>query len=85
MPTGAGSSFASAFVPGQFVPGQFVRHPDRPDWGVGQVQSAIGDRVTVNFEHAGKVTVNIAVVRLEEVAEPDLDSPSADPRSTLAW
>ncbi|MGH7191541.1 MAG: DUF3553 domain-containing protein [Acetobacteraceae bacterium] len=49
------------------------------------MQSAIGNRVTVNFEHAGKVTVNIAVVRLEEVAEPDLDSPSADPRSSLAW
>src|SRR6185437_482751 len=34
-------------------PGQFVRHPDRPDWGLGQVQSAIGDRITVNFENVG--------------------------------
>ena len=41
-----------------------VQHPGRPDWGVGQVQSAIGDRVTVNFEHAGKVLVNAAVVPL---------------------
>jgi hypothetical protein len=48
-------------------PGQWVRHPDRPDWGLGQVQSAIGARVTVNFEHAGKVLVNTDVVALERV------------------
>ncbi len=46
-------------------PGQWVRHPQRPDWGLGQVQSAIGDRVTVNFEHAGKVLVNARVIALE--------------------
>lgn len=46
-------------------PGQFVRHPQRPDWGLGQVQSAIGERVTVNFENAGKVLVNVRVVTLE--------------------
>jgi len=45
-------------------PGQWVRHPGQPDWGPGQVQSAIGDRVTVNFENAGKVLVNIRVVGL---------------------
>jgi FKBP-type peptidyl-prolyl cis-trans isomerase 2 len=39
-------------------PGMLVRHPDRPDWGLGQVQSVIGDRVTVNFEHAGKVVID---------------------------
>lgn len=48
-----------------FVPGAWVRLPSRPDWGVGQVQSAIGDRVTVNFEHAGKQLVNVAAVPLE--------------------
>lgn len=52
------------------APGQFVRHPDRPDWGLGQVQSAIGDRITVNFENAGKVLVNAAVVQLEAVDDP---------------
>jgi len=46
-------------------PGCWVCHPDRPEWGLGQVQSAIGNRVTVNFEHAGKVLVNTAVVTLE--------------------
>lgn len=36
-------------------PGMLVLHPDRPEWGLGQVQSNIGGRVTVNFEHQGKV------------------------------
>jgi hypothetical protein len=48
-------------------PGQFVRHPGRPDWGEGQVQSVVGDRVTVNFENAGKVLINARVVALEVV------------------
>lgn len=47
------------------VPGQRVRHPQRPDWGEGQVQSVIGERVTVNFEHAGKQLINSALVVLE--------------------
>ena len=34
----------------ELVPGALVRHPDRPDWGLGQVQSVDGARVTVNFE-----------------------------------
>lgn len=48
----------------ELVPGAFVRHPDRPDWGLGQVQSAIDDRVTVNFEHQGKQLINTSVVTL---------------------
>ncbi len=52
-----------------FVPGAIVRHPEMPEWGTGQVQSAIGTRVTVSFEHAGKKTVNVAVVALELVEQ----------------
>ncbi|MBV8456895.1 MAG: DUF3553 domain-containing protein [Acetobacteraceae bacterium] len=52
-------------------PGQWVRHPNRPDWGLGQVQSAIGDRVTVNFENAGKVLINTRVIALELCEDPD--------------
>jgi len=48
-------------------PGQFVRHPGQPDWGEGQVQSVVGERVTVNFEHAGKVLINAAVITLEVI------------------
>lgn len=39
-------------------PGMLVRHPNEPDWGLGQVQSNINGKITVNFEHQGKVTVN---------------------------
>ncbi|WP_071673284.1 DUF3553 domain-containing protein [Nioella nitratireducens] len=39
-------------------PGMLVRHPEQPDWGLGQVQSNIGGRITVNFENAGKVVIN---------------------------
>ncbi|NPD67233.1 DUF3553 domain-containing protein [Lichenicola cladoniae] len=46
-------------------PGQWVRHPDRPEWGDGQVQSAVGPRITVNFEHQGKVLINAALVDLD--------------------
>ncbi|MFZ1467513.1 MAG: DUF3553 domain-containing protein [Paracoccaceae bacterium] len=45
-------------------PGMIVRHPQRPEWGPGQVQSVIGARVTVNFEHAGKVVIDISQVSL---------------------
>ncbi len=48
-------------------PGQFVRHPQQPDWGMGQVQSVIDGRITVNFEHAGKVLVNARVISLDVV------------------
>ncbi len=55
---------------GTIVPGAYVRHPARPDWGAGQVQSVDGHRVTVNFDHAGKRLINAAVVALE-VVDPD--------------
>ena len=37
--------------------GALVRHLERPDWGTGQVQSIIGERITVNFENEGKVVM----------------------------
>lgn len=40
------------------APGMLVRHPDFPDWGLGQVQSNIGGKVTVNFRDAGKVVID---------------------------
>ena len=55
-------------------PGVLVRHPGRPDWGLGQVQSVDGHRVTVNFDEAGKQTIDIQAVGLTYVG-PD---PRAD-------
>ena len=56
-------------MPHSLTPGLWVRHPGEPDWGLGQVQSAIGDRVTVNFENCGKVLINASVVLLEIVTD----------------
>ena len=55
------------FEPARYTPGDLVRHPDQPGWGIGQVQSAVGNRVTVNFQHAGKRMIVSDVVRLEVV------------------
>jgi Protein of unknown function (DUF3553) len=49
----------------EFEPGHYVRHPQKPEWGLGQVQSAVGRRVTVNFENAGKVVIDTGIVALE--------------------
>ncbi len=54
----------------ELTPGMRVRHPGQPDWGLGQVQSVDGTRVTVNFEHAGKLLINTEVVSLEVVIDP---------------
>jgi hypothetical protein len=56
---------------GLLEPGMTVRHPGQPDWGTGQVQSNIGYRVTVNFEHAGKVVIDGRVVELVPVFGQD--------------
>jgi len=45
-------------------PGMFVRHPAKPEWGLGQVQSSIDGKITVNFEHAGKIVIDGAVIDL---------------------
>ena len=45
-------------------PGMRVRHPTKPEWGLGQVQSVAGDRITVNFEHAGKILINARLIDL---------------------
>jgi hypothetical protein len=54
-------------------PGVIVTHPNEPDWGLGQVQSALGARVTVNFENAGKRLINTETILLDVVSQ--------DPRS----
>ena len=48
--------------------GDFVTHSERPDWGVGQVQSIEGMRITVNFEHVGKQLINAEIILLIPVA-----------------
>jgi len=45
--------------------GALVRHPERSDWGLGQVQSVINGRITVNFEGAGKQSIDGTKIALE--------------------
>ena len=50
-----------------FEPGDYVKNPNNMDWGVGQVQSIIKNKVTVNFENYGKRVINIDNVKLEKI------------------
>ncbi|MFN3938053.1 MAG: DUF3553 domain-containing protein [Gemmobacter sp.] len=52
-------------------PGMLVRHPGAPDWGLGQVQSNVGGRVTVNFEHVGKIVIDGTRIMLVQVFDGD--------------
>ncbi len=54
------------------TPGTYVRHPDHPEWGIGQIQSAIGMRITVNFENVGKQLINAAVINLVPMRLDDI-------------
>ena len=52
-----------------FSLGDFVEHPEKPEWGIGQVQSITDMRVTVNFPEAGKLMINCEIVNLIPVVE----------------
>lgn len=46
-------------------PGMLVRHPQNPEWGIGQVQSRINGKITVNFRDHGKVVIDGNLIMLE--------------------
>ena len=50
-----------------FEPGDKVVNPNNKDWGIGQVQSIIKEKVTVNFENAGKKVINAKNIELEKL------------------
>ena len=52
-----------------FQPGDFVINPAQKNWGIGQVQSIINNKVTVNFENFGKRVINVENIRLEKIDE----------------
>lgn len=47
------------------TPGQLVRNPANPEWGLGQVQSVVHGKITVNFEELGKVVLDANHITLE--------------------
>ena len=48
-----------------FEPGDKVFNPNNKDWGIGQVQSIINNKITVNFQNAGKKVINAENIELE--------------------
>tara|TARA_B110000003_G_C16274652_1_gene388394 strand:+ start:6 stop:176 length:171 start_codon:yes stop_codon:yes gene_type:complete len=50
-----------------YEPGDKVTNPDNKNWGIGQVQSIINGKVTVNFENVGKKVINTETIKLERV------------------
>ena len=50
-----------------FEPGDKVINPNNREWGVGQIQSIIKEKVTVNFENAGKKVINAKNIELEKL------------------
>ncbi|MGR3759459.1 DUF3553 domain-containing protein [Roseobacteraceae bacterium NS-SX3] len=52
------------------APGMYVKHPDHPEWGLGQVQSNAGGKITVNFRDQGKLVIDGSQVSLIPVFDP---------------
>ena len=50
-----------------YEPGNFVINPENRDWGIGQIQSIIKNKVTVNFENVGKKVINDKEIILERI------------------
>ena len=52
----------------EFEPGDFVVNPANKSWGIGQVQSIIKNKVTVNFQNSGKQVINSEIIDLKKVS-----------------
>tara|TARA_Y100001936_G_scaffold249478_1_gene299885 strand:+ start:736 stop:909 length:174 start_codon:yes stop_codon:yes gene_type:complete len=48
-------------------PGNYVVNPSERKWGVGQIQSIIKNKATVNFENVGKIVINLENIELEKI------------------
>ena len=49
-----------------YEPGDKVVNPLKKEWGVGQVQSIINDKIKINFENIGKIVINAKNVELKK-------------------
>ena len=50
-----------------YEPGDFVINPKNRSWGIGQIQSVIKNKETVNFENVGKKVINSNEIILERI------------------
>ena len=54
-------------------PGDFFINPDKKEWGIGQIQSIIKNKITVNFQNNGKQVLNTDYVNLEKIKNNGLE------------
>ena len=52
-----------------YEPGDYVINPKNKTWGIGQIQSIIKNKVTVNFENVGKKVINNNIIILEKIGK----------------
>ena len=50
-----------------FEPGDYVKNPDKKEWGIGQVQSIIKDKITINFQNVGKKVIQKENIDLKKI------------------
>ena len=55
----------------EFEPGDIVINPSNKDWGIGQIQSIINNKITVNFQNVGKKLINSENIELEKFKNND--------------
>ena len=51
----------------EFEPGDKVFNPSNKEWGIGQVQSIINNKITVNFENVGKKVIISSNIKLRKI------------------
>ena len=51
----------------EFEPGDKVISTNNKEWGLGQIQSIINDKITVNFENVGKKVIKGNNIKLEKI------------------
>jgi len=52
-----------------YEPGDKVTNPNNKEWGIGQVQSIINGKVTINFENVGKKVINSKNIKIEKIRD----------------
>ena len=51
----------------EIIPGSYVINEFKKDWGIGQVQSSINYKITINFEHVGKKVIDINEIPIKVI------------------
>ena len=49
----------------ELTPGVFVINEINKEWGIGQIQSSINDKITINFENVGKKVMHLNEIKLK--------------------